>query len=843
MSGNTKYGNGALSNNGSGSNNSAFGGNALNQNTSASNNTAVGASSGANNTIGTSNVSLGTNSLLTNTIGSYNTALGTASLISNDTGRSNTFVGSNSSQMNISGSYNTGVGTRTLYYGIDSSYNTAIGYLAGFTGSVGSNNTFVGSNADAEEGVSYSTAIGYNAVVDVSNTIVLGGTGPGSYPNVIIPGNLIVDGTINGTGLTGITGPTGPAGSNTGFTGSTGSQGPTGPAGSGGDSYWTTVSPTGIQYTGGDIFIGPLQANNYIRVGQGVLTTNTPGSNLVIGNGAYLNGTSTSSQNTSIGSNALANNTSKFNTSVGYCANFKNLTGQQLTAIGTSSMYYNQGSDNTALGFYSLFGTGSTGSVNNPSFSVAVGAYALENYSGITGTTAPGYDTAIGYCAGKNDISGSYNTYLGANTDCSGVVQYSTAIGYYAVVDVSNTIVLGGTGAGSYPTVIVPGNLTVKGTINVGGLTGINGSTGPTGPQGPAGSNGSQGPQGPEGPTGYTGANGDSYWTPATIGTTGIQYTGGDIFIGPLQDNNYIRVGQGVLSTTGLAGSNLVIGNGAYLNGTSSSSQNTSIGSHALANNTSNFNTSLGYCANFQNLTGQRLTAIGSASMYYNQGSYNTAVGFCSLYGTGSTGSVNNPSYSVAVGVSALQNYSGITGPAPGYDTAIGYNAGYNDIVGSCNTYLGAKTDCSGVVQYSTAIGYGAIVDTSNTIVLGGNASGSFPNVIVPGEINGTNLTCVGSVSASTFNTTSDYRIKDNVLDLGNEYNVDKLRPVSYFNKLTGKQDIGVIAHEVQTLYPYLVKGNKDDEDLQTVNYTGLIPIMIKEIQELKRIIKKHNLE
>jgi hypothetical protein len=36
-------------------------------------------------------------------------------------------------------------------------------------------------------------------------------------------------------------------------------------------------------------------------------------------------------------------------------------------------------------------------------------------------------------------------------------VNYSTAIGYGAIIDASNQIVLGGTGAGSYPTVVVPG--------------------------------------------------------------------------------------------------------------------------------------------------------------------------------------------------------------------------------------------------------------------------------------------------------------------------------------------------------------------------------------------------
>jgi len=64
------------------------------------------------------------------------------------------------------------------------------------------------------------------------------------------------------------------------------------------------------------------------------------------------------------------------------------------------------------------------------------------------------------------------------------------------------------------------------------------------------------------------------------------------------------------------------------------------------------------------------------------------------------------------------------------------------------------------------------------------------------------------------------------------------LKPVSYLNKKQNKQDIGLIAHEVQEVFPCLVTGEKDGEHMQSVNYTGLIPILIKEIQELKKEIK-----
>ena len=95
------------------------------------------------------------------------------------------------------------------------------------------------------------------------------------------------------------------------------------------------------------------------------------------------------------------------------------------------------------------------------------------------------------------------------------------------------------------------------------------------------------------------------------------------------------------------------------------------------------------------------------------------------------------------------------------------------------------------------------------------------------------------TVSATSFRTTSDYRIKENVENLDETYNVNNLRPVTYNNKLTNSKDIGLIAHELQEVYPYLVNGEKDDENYQSVNYIGLIPILIKEIKDLKKRVNE----
>ena len=104
-------------------------------------------------------------------------------------------------------------------------------------------------------------------------------------------------------------------------------------------------------------------------------------------------------------------------------------------------------------------------------------------------------------------------------------------------------------------------------------------------------------------------------------------------------------------------------------------------------------------------------------------------------------------------------------------------------------------------------------------------------------------LSCKGRAAALAFDTLSDYRIKENVVELKEtDYTVDGLRPVKYFNKQSQKEDIGLIAHELQEVYPFLVNGEKDGKEMQTVNYTGLIPILIKEIQDLKALLREHNI-
>ena len=95
-----------------------------------------------------------------------------------------------------------------------------------------------------------------------------------------------------------------------------------------------------------------------------------------------------------------------------------------------------------------------------------------------------------------------------------------------------------------------------------------------------------------------------------------------------------------------------------------------------------------------------------------------------------------------------------------------------------------------------------------------------------------------GTCTSNSISIYSDYRIKDNVTEIPGS--IDVLRPVLYRNKITNNYDMGFIAHEVQKYFPHLVTGEKDDKDsLQSVNYNGIIALLIKEIQYVKNEIKQ----
>jgi len=90
-----------------------------------------------------------------------------------------------------------------------------------------------------------------------------------------------------------------------------------------------------------------------------------------------------------------------------------------------------------------------------------------------------------------------------------------------------------------------------------------------------------------------------------------------------------------------------------------------------------------------------------------------------------------------------------------------------------------------------------------------------------------------------SFNTSSDYRLKEDLKDFEGLDLVSKLKVYDFKWKTEDSRMYGVIAHELQEVIPYTVSGNKDEmkEDgkikVQVVDYSKIVPVLIKAIQEL----------
>ena len=138
--------------------NSFFGRNAGQLNTTGGANTFVGAFAGRSSTTSNNNSFFGSLAGFRNTDGFANTFIGTQSGDGNTTGGANTFVGDAPGQGNTTGSN-----------------NVFIGSVTGRSNTTGSDNTILGTAADVGvNSLTNATAIGANAVVSQSNSLVLG---------------------------------------------------------------------------------------------------------------------------------------------------------------------------------------------------------------------------------------------------------------------------------------------------------------------------------------------------------------------------------------------------------------------------------------------------------------------------------------------------------------------------------------------------------------------------------------------------------------------------------------------------------------------------------------------
>jgi hypothetical protein len=194
---------------------------------------------------------------------------------------------------------------------------------------------------------------------------------------------------------------------------------------------------------------------------------------------------------------------------------------------------------------------------------------------------------------------------------------------------------------------------------------------------------------------------------------------------------------------------------------------------------------------------------------------------------------------------------AGLTNPIASGAIAIGKNTASRVGQGTNSIAIGTNAaDATALSEGTVAIGVGAgptVAHGTNHTYIGANATGgsitgftfASSNMIMLGS-SSTDVYIGRNAFAQGFRIWSDYRIKQNVTTLGNTYVLDKLRPVSYYNTTSQSEDIGFIAHEVQQEIPSIVSGEKDGEQMQSINYNSLIPLLVKELNEQKQQNKEH---
>ena len=149
-------------------------------------------------------------------------------------------------------------------------------------------------------------------------------------------------------------------------------------------------------------------------------------------------------------------------------------------------------------------------------------------------------------------------------------------------------------------------------------------------------------------------------------------------------------------------------------------------------------------------------------------------------------------------------------------------------------------------INAGASAGYGLVVATSTTggysaLVLR-NSDGNATSNQIFFQHGSTFVGSVTSTSSTTaYNTSSDYRLKENIAPMTGALNVvQQLKPVTYNWKVNGSAGQGFIAHELAEVVPDCVTGEKDAVDAngnikpQGIDTSFLVATLTAAIQELK---------
>jgi len=249
---------------------------------------------------------------------------------------------------------------------------------------------------------------------------------------------------------------------------------------------------------------------------------------------------------------------------------------------------------------------------------------------------------------------------------------------------------------------------------------------------------------------------------------------------------------------------------------------------------------------------GLRVTSVGADSMTNDAGSDNTAVGFSTLGGatSGNTntaiGSRAMSATTTAFANTAIGNDAMRIIASGEHNVALGRDVLESFTSGSFNVVLGAR---SGSLLTSGSsnilIGEGTetpIATTSNHLNIGNSIYGDLANdyIGIGNDSPDVALDVTGDIEyTGTITDVSDRRLKTDIQMLDPANVLERLTQIdTYTFSMIGDEnrriEYGVMAQEVEPLFPELVKTANDEMQTKSVNYVGFIAPLIETTKSLK---------
>jgi hypothetical protein len=555
-----------------------------------------------------------------------------------------------------------------------------------------------------------------------------------------------------------------------------------------------------------NVFLGTYSALNKTSGSRNIFLGSGSGMSSLTGNdniflGTFTGNKTTSDYNIFIGNLSGFNNTSgQYNIFAGYAAGLGNRKGNYNIYFGN-----NAGLSDTTGNWNIFFGDGAgytnTGS-NNLIFGYQAGYYStVGGYNLIMGTQAGAHNTGdnnmfMGYQAGWTNTSGANNVFLGPlsggyNSTGSNNIYIGNQAGYLSTTGGQNISV--GTQAG-YSTTTGVSN------IFLGYQAGFYNSTGMQ--------NNFQGSQaGFNNKTGY--------------------------------NNVFIGSAAGQSNTDGY--------NNVFL-GMQTGNKNT----------TGNFNTSLGYLAGFSNQTGSLNVFVGNNAGYYETGSNKLYIENTITDMTGALiyGEFDNNYLRLNANTDIYGRLAiGKSSPAANLDVIGG---SWDLVNGEGDFKIG---DATYRLKFGVANAGGGAGDArinaqggTNRLILGAGSADVLlvtNSNVLPWTNNFSSLGTATNKWTAVYATngtiqTSDLRLKTNIKDI--TYGLStilQLEPVSFTwkDEKEGKTRLGLIAQDVEKVINEVVDKGNDPAQTLGINYSELVPVLIRGMQDQQKQIESIRLE